>query len=73
MGATPDEATGVVDIRWERGGEPPGDDADVRLDWACALSNKLKDADFDDGEEALLVRDRIGGEMAVPDCPPCCP
>ena len=32
IGATPVEATGVVETLWERGGEPPGDDADVRLD-----------------------------------------
>ena len=35
IGATPGLVIGVVDVRPKPlGGEPPGDDAEVRLDWA---------------------------------------
>ena len=63
-----------------RGGDPPGDEAEVRLDcWAALFSNRLKLVGFDDGEELLFARERCldccittGDGPAVLGCCCCC-
>jgi hypothetical protein len=56
MGATP-ELVGALPP-W-RGGDPPGEDVDVRLDCWAADSNKLKLlVGLEDGDEVLLARER---------------
>jgi len=53
MGATP----GAMEPLWDRGGEPPGDEADVRFvnPGTPVLSDKLKLADK--GGEPLCARE----------------
>ena len=55
MGATP----GAEILDW-RGGEPPGEEVEVRLDCWAALSKRLKfwPGGLDAGEAVLSARDR---------------
>lgn len=61
MGATPEPIGAVDDLVAWRGGDPPGDDVDVRLDCWAAVSNRLKLLLLEDGEALLFARDRCWG------------
>ena len=42
-----------------RGGDPPGEEFDVRLDCCAALSKRLNEVvGFDEGEDVLFARER---------------
>lgn len=47
----------VADFIW-RGGDPPGDDVEVRLDCWAAFSKRLKLWVLEAGDEVLLARER---------------
>jgi hypothetical protein len=65
MGATP-ELVGA--LPW-RGGEPPGEEVDVRLDCWAVDSKRLKPlGGFEDGDEVLFARDRCCPGAWVADC-----
>ena len=57
IGATPVPMGAVADFVC-RGGDPPGDDVEVRLDCWAAFSKKLKLCGLEAGDEVLLARER---------------